>query len=155
MTENPKKSQATTKADYLKMQSMWLCIFSNRQFEDSFENAQWRKVQQMQPMHWLLAATTKPTFLNPDYLQIVYTATHKRLKLGDAKQNSPRNPEKSPRTFFFRFHKQGKLPPFHILYLCLSENRCVRQTCLSQDVFLQFNIFHNRLNQSRNDQFEI
>ena len=100
MTENPKKSQATTKADYLKMQSMWLCIFSNRQFEDSFENAQWRTVQQMQPMHWLSAATTKPTFLNPDYLQIVYTATHKRLKLGNAKQNSPRNPEKSPRTFF-------------------------------------------------------
>ena len=34
------------------MQPMWLCIFSGRQFEETFENTQWRKVKQMQPM-WL------------------------------------------------------------------------------------------------------
>ena len=31
---------------------MWLCLFSGRQFEDTFENAQWRKDKQMQPT-WL------------------------------------------------------------------------------------------------------
>ena len=31
---------------------MWLFIFSSRQFEDTFEKTQWRKVEQMQPM-WL------------------------------------------------------------------------------------------------------
>ena len=29
------------------MQSMGLCLFSGRPFEDIFENAQWRKVEQM------------------------------------------------------------------------------------------------------------
>ena len=29
---------------------MWLCLFSGRRFEDTCENAQWRKVKQMQPM---------------------------------------------------------------------------------------------------------
>ena len=33
-----------------KMQSVWLCIFSRRHFEKTFENAQWRKVKQMQPV---------------------------------------------------------------------------------------------------------
>ena len=31
---------------------MWLCILTGRQFEDTFENAQWRKDKQMQPI-WL------------------------------------------------------------------------------------------------------
>ena len=31
---------------------MWLWIFSGRKFEETFENAQWRKIIQMQPM-WL------------------------------------------------------------------------------------------------------
>ena len=35
-----------------QMQPMWLCLFSYRPFEATFENAQWRKVKQMQPM-WL------------------------------------------------------------------------------------------------------
>jgi len=34
------------------MQPMWLCILSGRQFEETFENVQWRKVKRMQPM-WL------------------------------------------------------------------------------------------------------
>ena len=34
------------------MQPVWLCIFSGRWFEETFDNIQWRKVQQMQPM-WL------------------------------------------------------------------------------------------------------
>ena len=32
------------------MQPMWLCLFSGRQFEETFENSQWGKDQQMQPM---------------------------------------------------------------------------------------------------------
>ena len=32
------------------MQPMQLCLFSGRSFEDTFENAQWRKIKQMQPM---------------------------------------------------------------------------------------------------------
>ena len=35
-----------------QMQSMWLCIFPGRQFEETFENAQRRKAKRMQPM-WL------------------------------------------------------------------------------------------------------
>ena len=34
------------------MQPVWFCIFSGRQFEDAFQNAQWRKAEQMQPL-WL------------------------------------------------------------------------------------------------------
>ena len=32
------------------MRPMWLCIFRCAQFEDTFENTQWRKDQQMQPV---------------------------------------------------------------------------------------------------------
>ena len=32
----------------------WFCIFSSRPFEATFENAQWRKVQQMQTLTFLL-----------------------------------------------------------------------------------------------------
>ena len=35
-----------------QVQPMWLCILSGKRFEDTFENAQWRKVKQMQPV-WL------------------------------------------------------------------------------------------------------
>ena len=35
-----------------QVQPMWLCILSCRWSEDTFENAQWRKVEQMQPV-WL------------------------------------------------------------------------------------------------------
>ena len=30
---------------------MWVCILSCRRFEETFENKQWRKAKQMQPMH--------------------------------------------------------------------------------------------------------
>ena len=33
-----------------QMQQMWLRILWKTQFEETFENTQWRKVQQMQPM---------------------------------------------------------------------------------------------------------
>ena len=33
-----------------QMQPMWQCLFSGKQFKDTFENAQWRKAKQMQPM---------------------------------------------------------------------------------------------------------
>ena len=33
-----------------QMQPMRLCIHSGKRFEDTFENAQWRKAKQMQPM---------------------------------------------------------------------------------------------------------
>ena len=35
-----------------QMQPVWLCIHSGRRFEEAFENTQWRKVKQMQPV-WL------------------------------------------------------------------------------------------------------
>ena len=34
------------------MHPIWLCVFSCRRFEESFEKAQWSKVVQMQPL-WL------------------------------------------------------------------------------------------------------
>ena len=40
------------------MQHVWLYIFSCRRFEDTFENAQWRKVKQMQPM-WLCILSSR------------------------------------------------------------------------------------------------
>ena len=33
-----------------QMQPVWLCIFSGRWFEETFENAHWRKVKQVQSM---------------------------------------------------------------------------------------------------------
>ena len=33
-----------------QMQPMRLCLFLGKQFEDTFENTQWRKAKQMQPM---------------------------------------------------------------------------------------------------------
>ena len=33
-----------------KMQALWLCILSGRRFEEIFKNAHWRKVKQMQPV---------------------------------------------------------------------------------------------------------
>ena len=38
---------------------MWLRIFSGRQFEETFENAQWGKAKQMQPM-WLCILSGRP-----------------------------------------------------------------------------------------------
>jgi hypothetical protein len=34
----------------VKSKPMWLCIFLCTSFEDTYENPQWRKVEQMQPM---------------------------------------------------------------------------------------------------------
>jgi len=34
------------------MQPMWVFILSDRRFEETFESAQWRKVKEMQPMHY-------------------------------------------------------------------------------------------------------
>ena len=33
-----------------QMQPVWLCILSSKRFEDTFENPQWRKSKQMQPV---------------------------------------------------------------------------------------------------------
>ena len=55
-----------------QMQSMQLCLFLGRQFEDTFENVQWRKVKQMQPM-WLFIFTYKPfekTFENAQWRKV-------------------------------------------------------------------------------------
>ena len=43
------------------MQPVWLCIHSSRQFEETFKNAQWRKVQQMQLM-WFREKEERPNF---------------------------------------------------------------------------------------------
>ena len=42
-----------------QMHPMWLCIFWGRPFEETFENTQWRKVEQMQPM-WVCILSGKP-----------------------------------------------------------------------------------------------
>ena len=41
-----------------QMQPMWLCFFLGRRFEDTFENSHWRKVIQMQPL-WLCICSSK------------------------------------------------------------------------------------------------
>ena len=33
-----------------QMQPMWLSLFSGRPFKETFEDAQWRKIKQMQPV---------------------------------------------------------------------------------------------------------
>ena len=49
-----------------QMQPMWLCILSDKQFEETSENTQWRKVKQMQPMLLciLLGRSFEVTFEN-------------------------------------------------------------------------------------------
>ena len=58
------------------MQPVWLCIRSGRQLEETFENAQWRKTQQMQPMRLCILSGKQfeETFENPqcDLLQRCY-----------------------------------------------------------------------------------
>ena len=51
---------------------MWLCIFWGRHFEETFENAQWRKVKQMQPMRLCLfkCKQFKETFENAQWRKI-------------------------------------------------------------------------------------
>ena len=54
------------------MQPMWLYLFSDKQFEDTFENAQWGKVKQMQPM-WLCLFSDRPfeeTFENAHWKKL-------------------------------------------------------------------------------------
>ena len=41
------------------MWPMWLCIFSGRQFEETFENTRRRKIKQMQPV-WLCIFSGRP-----------------------------------------------------------------------------------------------
>ena len=51
---------------------MWLCIFSCRQFEDTFENTHRRKVKQMQPM-WLFILSGRQfeeTFKNAQWRKV-------------------------------------------------------------------------------------
>ena len=51
---------------------MWFCIFSCKQFEGTFENTQWRKVKQMQPM-WLFIFSCKQfegTFENTQWRKV-------------------------------------------------------------------------------------
>ena len=55
-----------------QMQPMWLCLFLGRQFQDSFENTQWGKVKQMQPM-WLCILSSKrfeDTFENTQWRKV-------------------------------------------------------------------------------------
>ena len=42
-----------------QMQSMWLCILAGMPFEDAFEKTQWRKIIQLQPM-WLCILYGRP-----------------------------------------------------------------------------------------------
>ena len=35
-----------------QMQPMWVRLFSGKQFDEAFENTQWREIKQMQPV-WL------------------------------------------------------------------------------------------------------
>ena len=51
---------------------MWLCLFSCRQFEDTFEKAQWRKVKQMQPMRLCLFSGKRfeETFKNAQWRKV-------------------------------------------------------------------------------------
>ena len=60
-----------------KMQSMWLCILSGRRFEETFENAQWRKIKQMHPM-WLCLFSGKQ-----------FEDTYENAQWGKAKQMQP------------------------------------------------------------------
>ena len=46
--EGRKNLEEKDRHEVKQMQPMWLCILSGRQFEDTFENAQRRKVEQMQ-----------------------------------------------------------------------------------------------------------
>ena len=55
-----------------QMQPMRLCLFSGRWFDDSFENAQWRKAIQMQPM-WLCILSgrrSEETFENTQWRKV-------------------------------------------------------------------------------------
>ena len=42
-----------------QMQPLWFCLLSGRKFEDIFENAQWRRTQQMQSM-WVCILRRRP-----------------------------------------------------------------------------------------------
>ena len=46
-----------------QLQPMWLCILKCRQFEEAFENTQWWKVKQMQPV-WFCNLSGKPNQCN-------------------------------------------------------------------------------------------
>ena len=51
---------------------MWLCIFLGKQFEDTFENTQWRKIKQMQKV-WLFILLCKQfedTFENAQWRKV-------------------------------------------------------------------------------------
>ena len=52
-----------------QVQPMWLCICSCQLFENTFENAQWRKVKQMQPVwFWVLTGVQfDETFKNAQW----------------------------------------------------------------------------------------
>ena len=55
-----------------QMQPVWLCIFSGKGFKETFENAQWRKAKQMQPM-WLclfLCTSFEETFENAQWRKV-------------------------------------------------------------------------------------
>ena len=52
-----------------QVQPVWFCIHSGRQFEDTFENAQWHKVKQVLPV-WLCICSGRrfeDTFENTDW----------------------------------------------------------------------------------------
>ena len=50
------------------MRQMWISICSWKRFEDTFENAQWGKVKQMQPM-WLCILSCRPFKDTPENTQ--------------------------------------------------------------------------------------
>ena len=55
-----------------QMQPVWLCILSGRQFEETFEKTQWKKVKQMQHV-WLCILWGRPiegTFENSQWRKV-------------------------------------------------------------------------------------
>ena len=55
-----------------QMQPMWLCTLTGRPFEETFENAQQKEIEQMQPM-WFCILTGRPfkdTFENAQWRKV-------------------------------------------------------------------------------------
>ena len=67
-----------------QMQPMWLCLFSGKRFDKTFENAQWRNAKQMHSM-WLCLFSGKQfedTFENAQKWKVKNAANVNLLLLG-------------------------------------------------------------------------
>ena len=55
-----------------QMQPVWLCLFSGRQIEETFENARRRKVTQMQSVWWCILSGRRleETFENAEWRKV-------------------------------------------------------------------------------------